>query len=239
MKRTAASTHGPLQGKWGDYVTVKPHPRRPTALVASGFTLQGGQDRRNVEPRGRRLRCPSANRADGRQVRVVTRRTRNAACGHACTRSATETGAPTGAVTGSSASEPTSASTSTRCPLVTPLRSTSTDTARGSPGVERCVQCLHRRATGRGDDVPPAGQSRRHPTDARGPHTGEERDEIGGAECEQRGGRSAPTATGRRRTRSAAERVASRGGATGRRRSTARGTPSTRRRRCAAGAPIP
>jgi len=50
-KRTAASTHSPLQGKWGDYVTVKPHPRRPTSLVATGFTMQGGQDRRNVEPR--------------------------------------------------------------------------------------------------------------------------------------------------------------------------------------------
>jgi hypothetical protein len=50
-KRTAVSTHGPSQGKWGDYLTVQPHVRRPTSLVASGFTLQGGQDRRNIEPR--------------------------------------------------------------------------------------------------------------------------------------------------------------------------------------------
>jgi hypothetical protein len=49
--RTAASTHAPLDGKWGDYVTIRPHPRRPTGWVAAGFTLQGGQDRRNVEPR--------------------------------------------------------------------------------------------------------------------------------------------------------------------------------------------
>ena len=50
-KRTAVSTHGPLQGKWGDYLTILPHPSRPTSWVASGFTLQGGQDRRNIEPR--------------------------------------------------------------------------------------------------------------------------------------------------------------------------------------------
>jgi hypothetical protein len=50
-KRTAVSSDPPLQGKWGDYLTVQPHPRRPTSLVASGFTLQGGQDRRNIEPR--------------------------------------------------------------------------------------------------------------------------------------------------------------------------------------------
>ena len=49
--RTAVSTDGPSQGKWGDYVTVQPHPAKPTAWVASGFTLQGGTDRRNVEPR--------------------------------------------------------------------------------------------------------------------------------------------------------------------------------------------
>jgi hypothetical protein len=50
-KRTAVSTHAPLEGKWGDYLTIRPHPRRPTSWIASGFTLQGGQDRRNVEPR--------------------------------------------------------------------------------------------------------------------------------------------------------------------------------------------
>jgi len=51
MKRTAVSTHGPRDGKWGDYLTIRPHPTRPTSWVASGFTLQGGQDRRNIEPR--------------------------------------------------------------------------------------------------------------------------------------------------------------------------------------------
>jgi hypothetical protein len=47
---TATSTHGPLQGKWGDYLTVRPHPSRTTSWVASGYTLQGGTDRRNVDP---------------------------------------------------------------------------------------------------------------------------------------------------------------------------------------------
>jgi hypothetical protein len=49
--RTAVSTHAPSLGKWGDYLTVRPHPSRPTSWVASGFTLQGGTDRRNIEPR--------------------------------------------------------------------------------------------------------------------------------------------------------------------------------------------
>lgn len=48
---TAVSTHSPIGGKWGDFVTIRPHVRRPTSWVASGFTLQGGTDRRNVEPR--------------------------------------------------------------------------------------------------------------------------------------------------------------------------------------------
>ncbi len=48
---TATSTHAPLQGKWGDYLSCRAHPSRPTSWVASGYTLQGGQDRRNIEPR--------------------------------------------------------------------------------------------------------------------------------------------------------------------------------------------
>ncbi len=46
----ASSTHGPDRGKWGDYIEVRPDPRRSTYWIASGFTLQGGTDRRNVEP---------------------------------------------------------------------------------------------------------------------------------------------------------------------------------------------
>ncbi|MGV8849295.1 MAG: hypothetical protein ACOH16_07095 [Propionibacteriaceae bacterium] len=50
-KFTATSTHSPLLGKWGDYLVCRAHPTRKTSWIASGYTLQGGQDRRNVEPR--------------------------------------------------------------------------------------------------------------------------------------------------------------------------------------------
>jgi hypothetical protein len=50
-KTTAISTDGPMQGKWGDYLVCRRHPGRRTSWIASGFTLQGGQDRRNIEPR--------------------------------------------------------------------------------------------------------------------------------------------------------------------------------------------
>lgn len=51
MTSVATSTHGPSQGTWGDYLTIRAHPSRRTAWVAAGCTLQGGADRRNVEPR--------------------------------------------------------------------------------------------------------------------------------------------------------------------------------------------
>lgn len=45
-----ASTHGPAGGSWGDYLTVKQNSPTSSEWVASGYTLQGGSDRRNVEP---------------------------------------------------------------------------------------------------------------------------------------------------------------------------------------------
>jgi hypothetical protein len=48
---TVTSTDGPLQGKWGDYLTCRAHPSRSTSWVAAGYSLQGGRNRRNVEPR--------------------------------------------------------------------------------------------------------------------------------------------------------------------------------------------
>jgi hypothetical protein len=50
VRTAATSTHGPTAGKWGDYLTCRPDPRRATYWVAAGFTLQGGRDRRHVEP---------------------------------------------------------------------------------------------------------------------------------------------------------------------------------------------
>jgi hypothetical protein len=51
MKTAAISTDGPPLGKWGDYVGCRRHPTRPSSWIAAGYTLQGGQDRRNIEPR--------------------------------------------------------------------------------------------------------------------------------------------------------------------------------------------
>jgi hypothetical protein len=46
-----AGTHGPSDGKWGDYLSVRRHRSSPTTWIASGYTLQGGTARKNVEPR--------------------------------------------------------------------------------------------------------------------------------------------------------------------------------------------
>jgi hypothetical protein len=45
-----ASTNGPQGGSWGDYVVCRRHHPQMSEWVASGYTLQGGTDRRNVEP---------------------------------------------------------------------------------------------------------------------------------------------------------------------------------------------
>jgi hypothetical protein len=45
-----SGTHGPSAGAWGDYLSCRPYAPRPAEWVASGFTLQGGTDRRHVEP---------------------------------------------------------------------------------------------------------------------------------------------------------------------------------------------
>lgn len=49
MTVAATSTHAPASGTWGDYLTVRPRPRG--GFVAAGCTMQGGSDRRAVEPR--------------------------------------------------------------------------------------------------------------------------------------------------------------------------------------------
>lgn len=47
---TRSSTHGPSNGTWGDYLWCIRHQPQASEWVASGYTLQGGTDRRNVEP---------------------------------------------------------------------------------------------------------------------------------------------------------------------------------------------
>jgi hypothetical protein len=45
-----ASTHGPAGGRWGDYLSCRLHDPDTAEWVASGYTLQGGTDRRFIEP---------------------------------------------------------------------------------------------------------------------------------------------------------------------------------------------
>ena len=45
-----SSTHGPNGGRWGDYLSCKRHAPQSSEWVASGYTLQGGNDRQFVEP---------------------------------------------------------------------------------------------------------------------------------------------------------------------------------------------
>ena len=45
------STHGPHNGAWGDYLDIQPDPTRKTYWLASGYVLNGGSSRANVEPR--------------------------------------------------------------------------------------------------------------------------------------------------------------------------------------------
>lgn len=54
---TKISTHGPPDQAWGDYLSCVAHHPNSTQWVASGFTLQGGTSRRNIEPRYVRFRA--------------------------------------------------------------------------------------------------------------------------------------------------------------------------------------
>lgn len=51
MKTGAVSTHGPRDGVWGDYLDIQPDPSTTTYWMASGFVLNGGSARTNIEPR--------------------------------------------------------------------------------------------------------------------------------------------------------------------------------------------
>jgi hypothetical protein len=48
---TQSGTHGPADQAWGDYLSCVTHYSATSRWVASGYTLQGGTDRRNIEPR--------------------------------------------------------------------------------------------------------------------------------------------------------------------------------------------
>ena len=48
---TKTSTHSPPDQAWGDYLSCHSHHGAGTQWVASGYTLQGGTSRKNIEPR--------------------------------------------------------------------------------------------------------------------------------------------------------------------------------------------
>lgn len=53
---TKTSTHGPPDQSWGDYLSCVAHHSTAAHWVASGYTLQGGSARKNIEPRYVRFR---------------------------------------------------------------------------------------------------------------------------------------------------------------------------------------
>jgi hypothetical protein len=53
---TLTSTHSPPDQSWGDYLSCIAHHATGAHWVASGYTLQGGTSRRNIEPRYVRFR---------------------------------------------------------------------------------------------------------------------------------------------------------------------------------------
>ena len=48
---TKDGTNGPTDNKWGDYLTCRPHTPGGQTWLATGYTLQGGGQPTNVEPR--------------------------------------------------------------------------------------------------------------------------------------------------------------------------------------------
>jgi hypothetical protein len=53
---TRVGTHSPPNQAWGDYLSCAAHNANPSQWVASGYTLQGGNLRKHIEPRYVRFR---------------------------------------------------------------------------------------------------------------------------------------------------------------------------------------
>lgn len=51
LRSTRDGTNGPSDNKWGDYLSCRPAAPDGRAWLASGYTLRGGGQRTNVEPR--------------------------------------------------------------------------------------------------------------------------------------------------------------------------------------------
>jgi hypothetical protein len=50
LRRAVAGTNGPADDKWGDYQSCRPDPDNRNGWLASGFTLDGGQERSDIQP---------------------------------------------------------------------------------------------------------------------------------------------------------------------------------------------
>jgi hypothetical protein len=51
LSTTRDGANGPADGKWGDYLTCRRHSPDGLTWIATGFTLQGGSSRTDIEPR--------------------------------------------------------------------------------------------------------------------------------------------------------------------------------------------
>jgi hypothetical protein len=68
LTMAAKSTNGPDDGKWGDYMGIRPDGGNPRQWVVAGFTLQGGADRKNVRPHFIRFKANGSQREEAGSV---------------------------------------------------------------------------------------------------------------------------------------------------------------------------
>jgi hypothetical protein len=59
LKSTKSGTHSPSDGKWGDYINLRPSFPQGLSWVSSGYTLQGGGARTDIQPRFVHFGLPS------------------------------------------------------------------------------------------------------------------------------------------------------------------------------------
>lgn len=50
LRRAFGGTNGPADNKWGDYLSCRSDPNDNGGWISSGFTLNGGQGRRDIQP---------------------------------------------------------------------------------------------------------------------------------------------------------------------------------------------
>lgn len=50
LRRAVRGTNGPVDDKWGDYLSCRPDPNNGSGWISSGFTLQGGRTEAFIQP---------------------------------------------------------------------------------------------------------------------------------------------------------------------------------------------